>query len=134
MVNFAAMGKKMDSELFGLFLPEGILEHFDIVGYDQGDSGQYVYDKTLIIHLEEKKVIPEEYKNHIYKASGFMEVRKVSDYPIRNMLVTLSVKRRRWDVEIDGEIKKVSRDWKAVAQGTRMSKEYAAFLKEISRY
>ena len=39
-----------------------------------------------------------------------MEPRLINDYPIRNMLVTLSVKRRRWDVEIEGEVKKVSRE------------------------
>jgi len=131
---FASMEKEMDFALLKMFLPEGIFDYFELVGFDQGDSGQYVYDKTLTIHLEEKKIIPEEYKNHIYKASGFMEARSISDYPIRNMLVTLSVKRRRWDVDIDGQIKKISRDWEAIAQGTRMSKEYAAFLKEISRY
>jgi len=50
------------------------------------------------------------------------------------MLVTLRVKRRRWDVLIDGQTTKVCRDFKSLAQGTRMSKEYAAFLKEISRF
>ncbi|WP_221932553.1 hypothetical protein [Carboxylicivirga sp. M1479] len=63
-----------------------------------------------------------------------MEPRLINDCPIRSMLVTLSVKRRRWDVEIDGQMKKVSRNWDIVAQGTRMSTEYAVFFKEISRY
>ena len=63
-----------------------------------------------------------------------MEVRTIEDYPIRNMLVKLKVKRRRWEITVDGKKKKVSRDWNEVAQGTRMSKEYAAFLKGISRF
>ncbi len=128
------MNNDISTSLLELFLPQGILEYFDIVGFEQGNSGQYVYDKTLTIFLEEKNLIPQEYKNHRYKASGFMEPRLVSDCPIRSMLVTLSVKRRRWDVEIDGRTCKVSRDWSLVQQGTRMSVEYAAFLKEISRY
>jgi hypothetical protein len=128
------MDKDINQSLLELILPEGILEYFDIVGFDKGNSGKYVYDKTLIIYLEEKNQIPKEYKHYKYKASGFMEPRLINDYPIRNMLVTLSVKRRRWDVEIEGEVKKISRDWNVVAQGTRMSAEYAAFLKEISRY
>ncbi|MCT4645981.1 MAG: hypothetical protein N4A74_13430, partial [Carboxylicivirga sp.] len=117
-----------------LILPQGILDYFDIVDFKQGKSGQYVYDKTLTIYLEEKDIIPEQYKNNRYKNSGFMESRLINDCPIRSMLVTLSVKRRRWDVEINGKMKKVSRDWSVVAQGTRMSAEYAAFLKEISRH
>ena len=128
------MSTDINQALIELILPEGILEYFDIIGLEKGDSGKYVYDKTLTILLEEKNKIPEEYKTYKFKASGFMEPRLINDYPIRNMLVTLSVKRRRWDVEIDGQMKKVSRDWNVVAQGTRMSAGYAAFLKEISRY
>ena len=128
------MSTDLNQALIEMILPEGILEYFDIVELDKGDSGKYVYDKTLTILLEEKNKIPEEFKHYKYKASGFMEPRLINDYPIRNMLVTLSVKRRRWDVEIDEQTKKVTRDWNVVAQGTRMSAEYAAFLKEISRY
>lgn len=128
------MKEDMNQSLLELILPKGILDYFNIVGVEKGESGKYVYDKTLTIYLEEKNKIPEEYKSHKYKSSGFMEPRLINDYPIRNMLVTLSVKRRRWDVEIDGQTKKVTRDWSLVAQGTRMSAEYAAFLKEISRF
>ena len=128
------MKNDLNTALLELILPQGILDYFDIVDFEQDKSGQYVYDKTLTIFLEEKNAIPEEYKGFKYKSSGFMEPRLINDCPIRSMLVTLSVKRRRWDVEIDGQMKKVSRDWNIVAQGTRMSAEYAAFLKEISRH
>ena len=128
------MENDINKSLLELFLPAGILDYFTIVDFETKSSGQHVYDKKLTIYLEEKKIIPEEYKNYQYKASGFMVPREINDYPIRSMLVTLSVKRRRWDVIIDGETKKVSRDWKLVSQGTRMNDEYAAFLKEISRY
>lgn len=127
------MKNDINTALLELILPEGILDYFTIVDFKQGNSGQYVYDKTLTLYLEEKDIIPEEYKTNKYKCSGFMESRLITDCPIRSMLVTLSVKRRRWDVEIDGQMKKVSRDWNIVAQGTRMSAEYAAFLKEVSR-
>ena len=124
----------MNAALLEMILPEGILDDFEITGFEKGNSEKYIYDKTLIIHLEEKKVIPSEYNTHIYKASGFMEPRLIEDYPIRNMMVTLSVKRRRWDVLIDGRTEKVTRDLNILAQGNRMSDEYAAFLKDISRF
>jgi hypothetical protein len=120
--------------LLALILPEGILEYFSIVDLEKGESGKSVYDRTLTIYLQVKNKIPEEYKTHKYKASCFMQPRLLNDCPIRNMLVTLSVKRRRWDVEIDNQTKKVTRDWNLVARATLMSAEYAAFLKEISRY
>lgn len=117
--------------LLELMLPEGILNDFIIIGYQQGDSGKHVYNKRLTIDLEEKKIIPEEYKNHTYKACGFMEPRIIEDYPIRNMLVSLRVRRRRWEIVIDGKKLKVSRNFNSIAHGTRMSAEYAAFLKAL---
>lgn len=125
---------EQSQELLALFLPKGIFEHFDIVSYETGLSGKQVYDKSIVLTLEEKNVIPPEYKNLPYKSSGFMEARYIEDYPIRDMLVKLKVRRRRWEVTVGDKKKKVSRDWDLVAQGTRMSAEYAAFLKEISRH
>lgn len=123
----------MDTSLISLFLPEGILDYFDITDYERTDSNLKTYDKRLTIFLTEKKVIPEQYKEATYKASGFMEPRVIEDYPIRNMLVSLSIKRRRWDVTVDNHIIKINRDWNTiVTQGTRISTEFAAFLKELS--
>lgn len=123
----------MDTSLISLFLPEGILDYFDIIGFDRTSSHLKTYDKRLTIFLTEKKVIPEEYREVSYKSSGFMEPRLIEDYPIRNMLVTLSIKRRRWDVTINDQEVKVSRDWDTIIkQGTRISTEFAAFLKELN--
>ena len=123
----------MDTSLLSLFLPEGILDYFDITDFERTDSNLKTYGKRLTIFLTEKKVIQEEYKERSYKASGFMEPRIIEDYPIRNMLVSLSIKRRRWDVDLNGINIKISRDWSTIiSQGTRISKEFAAFLKELS--
>ena len=128
------MNKEFSQELLALFLPEGILDYFDIVSYETGSSGKDLYDKELVLLLEEKNIIPLEFKHLPYKSSGFMDARYINDYPIRSMLVKLKIIRRRWEVTIDGVKKKVNRDWEVIAQGTRMSAEYAAFLKEISRF
>ena len=123
----------MNSELLALFLPDGILDYFEIVSYEKSSSGKQIYSQKLVLSLDEKDIIPFEYKEYRYKSCGFMDARIVNDYPIRNMLVSLKVRRRRWEVLIDGKKKKVNRDWNVIAQGTRMSDEYAAFLKELSR-
>ena len=128
------MNKENDLSLLSLFLPEGLLTYFDIVGFDKKPIKDPLYVNRLTIHLEEKKEIPEAYKKYQYKASGFMEPRVVNDYPIRDNLVSLSLKRRRWDVLIDEKWNKVNRSWgDFIAQGTRLSKEFAAFLKEDDR-
>jgi len=123
----------MNTSLIALFLPEGILDYFEIIDFERTDSTLLTYNKRLTIFLTEKKTIPEQYRDHVYKASGFMEPRVIEDYPIRNMLVSLSIKRRRWDVDLNGKTVKVSRDWNSIiTQGTRISKEFAAFLKELN--
>lgn len=43
----------------------------------------------------------------------------------------LSIKRRRWEDPQTGTI--VSRDWDLVMKGTRLTKEFATFLKEVLR-
>jgi len=124
----------IEQTLLEAMLPEGILEYFEIVDLKTESRDNKIYSKTMTIYLEEKNMIPEEYKNHIYKACGFMEERTIDDYPIRDKLVKISIKRRRWEVTIDNKKKKISRDWSIIAKGTRMSDEYSAFLKEISRF
>ena len=123
----------MDTSLIALFLPDGILDYFELTGFERTDSNLITYDKGLTIFLTGKKAIPEEYIKNKHKASGFMEPRVIEDYPIRNMLVSLRIKRRRWDVDLNGKIVKISRDWNTIiTQGTRTTKEFAAFLKELN--
>ncbi|MBL4746856.1 MAG: transposase [Flavobacteriaceae bacterium] len=87
----------------------------------------------MTVFLTEKKVIPEENKERSYKSSGFMEPHVIEDYPIQNMLVSLSIKRRRWDVKLDHRNIKISRDWSTIiSQETRINKEFTTFLKELS--
>jgi hypothetical protein len=110
-------------ELVGYLLPAGILEYFELSSVQQ-ESGQ------LHIYLEEKDIIPEDYKEITYRSSGFMPDRKIRDFSIRDQLVTLHVKRRRWLLIESGE--KVNRDYSIIAPGTSMTKDFAAFLKEIT--
>ncbi|WP_457766487.1 ISAon1 family transposase N-terminal region protein, partial [Elizabethkingia meningoseptica] len=47
-------------------------------------------------------------------------------------IVKPHVKRRRWTDKSSGEF--LQRDWQLVSKGTRMTKDFAGFLKKISRY
>lgn len=111
-------------ELVELLLPEGVLEYFEVISIEK-DSNQ------LRIYLEERNNIPEEYAKERYRSNGFLPEIKVKDFMIRDMFVTLHVKRRRWLLIESG--KKVKRDWNIVAPGTRITKDFAAFLKELAR-
>ncbi|WNH08507.1 transposase [Thalassobellus suaedae] len=87
-----------------------------------------------VVHLyfEEHNTMPSEESKRILIAHGFHKEVTIQDFPLRGNTVYLHVKRRRW---LDKTTKQVvQRDWNLVAQGTRMTTEFAAFLKEISRY
>lgn len=124
----------MHKSILSLFFPSGLLDYFDIVDYQTQSTNKELFTQGLTIFLEEKKIVPEEYKDCQIKACGFMEARNIDDFPIRDMLVKLNIKRRRWEILIDGKKQKVSRDWDLVIEGARMSEDYSTFLKEISRY
>lgn len=106
-------------------LPGGILEYFSISNILQSEE-------TLKIYLNEKNLIPTEYANDKLLSKGFYQEITVQDFPIRGKEVYLHIKRRRWLNESTGNI--VIRNWDLVAKGTRMTKDFAAFLKVISRY
>jgi hypothetical protein len=117
--------REEDSSLLNVFLPKGILDYFTITKVDQ-------FEESINIHLEEKNILPEEYANDKLTSKGFYDEIKVQDFPIRGKAVYLYIKRRRWINETRGTI--VMRNWKLVAKGTRMTQEFASFLKVISRY
>lgn len=110
-----------DLKLIELILPEGILDYFDVIRVEKEKD-------SYIIYLEEKNIQPSEGK---LLSKGFYEPVTIQDFPLRGKACFLKVRRRRWEKE-NGET--VSRDWDLVAQGTRMTKEFASFLKAIHRY
>lgn len=110
--------------LVRFLLPEGILDYFELSKIVEGLTGLHIY-------LEEKNLRPSEYKDQKLESKGFLPEIYIQDFPIRNQKVTLCVKRRRWEVKDTGEI--VIRDWNLVQQGTRMTKEFADFLKGLYR-
>jgi hypothetical protein len=71
----------------------------------------------------------QQQKDVIYHSKGFYPQVSVQDFPIRGQKVLLLVKRRRWENQTTKDI--VSRDWNLVQKGTRMTAEFAAFLKGI---
>ena len=112
-------------ELAEIVLPLGILEYFSIKQVKQSP-------KELHIYMEEENLPPLEYKDNKLSSKGFFDEIKVQDFPIRGKEVYIVIKRRRWFNEDTGAT--VYRNWALVAQGTRMTEEFALFLKAINRY
>jgi len=70
----------------------------------------------------------EPRKDPCFESKGFTEAIEVTDFPIRDHKVILVLRRRRWLDTRCG--KSFILPLKITADGTRYSKEFAAFLKE----
>lgn len=115
----------MNLELLKLVLPELLVDHFDLVDTKQEDE-------ILHIYFEEQNKPPVEHSSKSLVSKGFHDEITVQDFPLRGKKVFLHIKRRRWTDKRSSVI--VQRNWNLVAKGSRMTEEFAAFLKEISRF
>ena len=112
-------------DLLKLLLPEIIVEYFELTSYKKGEE-------ILHLYLKEINSIPKEYRQSKLSSKGFFDEITVQDFPIRGHQVYLHITRRRWLNEDTGQV--VFRDWNLVADGTRVTQEFASFLKEINRF
>ena len=78
--------KQVDyKSVLSLFLPQGILDYFDIVDYS--DMGSY-----YLISLEERKVIPLEHSHMKLVSKGFFPETVITDFPARDRTVYLNLR------------------------------------------
>jgi transposase len=111
--------------LLPMIIPEGVSDYFVLSNHKKDATGIHIY-------LEELNSVPSEYQNNKLLSKGFFDEVILQDFPIRGHEVYLHVKRRRWLNQDTGLV--VFRDWSLVAKGTRITEDFAAFLKAISRY
>lgn len=107
-----------------LLLPEVLVDYFKLTKHE-------VRQGELHFYFTELGSVPEEFKALKLSSKGFFPEATVQDFPIRGKNVFLHIIRRRWFNEASKEI--VTRDWQLVAKGTRITSEFAAFLKYISQ-
>ena len=80
--------------------------------------------------LEEINRIPEEYQSEKSQFKGFSLEITVEDFPLRGKPVFLHIKPSRWTLLTT--VKIVKRDWDLITKGTRITSEFASFLKGIT--
>lgn len=111
-------------ELAKLLLPEILVDYFKLTNHE-------VKNGELHFFFTELNTIPEEFKELKLSSKGFFPEATIQDFPIRGKNVFLHVIRRRWVEENSKKV--VTRDWQLVAKGTRITSEFADFLKQISQ-
>lgn len=119
------MSQSGEHALIKFLLPEGILDYFEVTKVDPLNG-------LINIHLQERNTPPLEFKDHKLTSKGFFDEVKIQDFPIRGKAAYLFIKRRRWLDETTD--KTVYRNWELLARGTKMTSDFASFLKVINRY
>ena len=112
----------MELNGYRLLLPEGTLDYFDLVDVKESVN-------EVVFYLEEKNIVPEKYTAQDTESKGFYDPVIVQDFPLRGKKVFLNIRRRRWLLNKHNEY--ISRNWRMVAEGTRMTQDFASFLKEL---
>ena len=124
------MKEKADTNMYkglaSLFLPEGVLNYFEVVDYaEEPNPKDNLYRKILHLYLDELDNRPDDM--HDAKPNGFTEERLILDFPARDRKTILHVRRRRW-TKPDGHNYIVPLDSMS-REKTQYSKEFALFLK-----
>ena len=118
--------------LASFFLPEGILDWFDVVRMEETDNDKpaheldVLYPKVLHIYLDERDNRQGEELGLV--ANGFTEESVIHDYPARSRKMVLHVRRRRYK-DADGR-NVILCNYPLAAEGTRLSVEFGAFFKD----
>jgi len=110
------------NQLLKALLPAEIFSYFEI-------TQVLVSADRLDVYLDELNLPPINYQDQKLLSKGFYPAAEVQDFPIRERAVFLHVRRRKWQVESTGHI--VSNTWETVAEGTRYTKGFASFLKDV---
>lgn len=110
----------MELNGYRLLLPEGTLDYFDLVDVKESVN-------EVVFYLEEKNIVPEKYTDQDTESKGFYDPVIVQDFPLRGKKVFLNIRRRRWLLKKHNEY--ISRNWRMVAEGTRMTQDFASFFK-----
>ena len=117
-----------------LILPENILDQFDIVKLHDEDiarnDGTYQpFKHNVHIYLDEQDNRTAEQRASL-SPNGFTEYTSVKDYHVRNRLLTLHIRRRRYLDAEHGSV--ILSEFPLKADGTSISPEFADFLKRRS--
>jgi hypothetical protein len=114
--------KAMYKDGYIYLLPSGMLDYFEVIKVEE-QTGE------ITVYLEEKNNLNPENSIVKYESKGFYPNVLVNDFPVRGKRLLLDIRRRRW---VDKETGKyIDRDFHLIAEGTRITQEFAAFLKGL---
>ena len=122
--------KTLEQELLEEFLPDFILEYFEIIDFKK--LGNIASKKMIFeIHLDEKNEIYNTAYAEEYESKGFLPSSRVQDFPIRGKAVYFLIRRRRWRHKVSKQ--EISNDYSFVSKGAKLTEDISDFLKDTGR-
>ncbi len=110
-------------DILTAFFPKGLLDYFDVVSYT-------ITEECYLFELREKNIPPDGYLKEELESKGFYQAGNITDFPLRGKRCEYQVHRRKWLVKQTARV--IHRDWNIVSKGTRITEDFAAFLKEFN--
>jgi transposase len=107
-------------DLLSLILPPEVFRHFSLTNLQESAE-------QVDIYLDEVNTPPAG--DCRYLSKGFTPYTTIQDYPLRGRAVYLHIRKRKWLDTSSSQV--VTRSFDIAHQGTQLSKEFAAFLKEM---
>lgn len=111
-------------QLVDWILPARTLEWFDVT-----DSQGTPTELSVVLTEKNNPPLTPELQNKRVESKGFKDI-TITDFPVRGRRLTLTFRRRYWQVE--GMTSYLKRDIPLCAPGTSLSVEFADFLKGAS--
>ena len=105
---------------YELLLPEGVLDYFSVTHVEKTST-------AVTIYLDERDLSEYERTGKHLQSKGFYPSSVIHDFPLRGKSLILHVRRRRWQDMDTGA--PYMRNWDIIAKGTRLTSEFASFLK-----
>lgn len=109
-------------DILQYILPKEILEYFDVTNIKEVNGKLHIY-------LDEKNQLPKDLPEGQYESKGFTGRSMIQDFPIRDRAVYLEVRRRKWIDKTTGKV--YNHTWDLTSVGTKYTKEFGDFLKEL---
>lgn len=122
----------MEKDLLKYVLPSILLDNFTIVKIEDGFD-MVKNRKSLTIYLDEANKLPSGYNSEEYESKGFIGYTTIQDFPLRDKLLYLKIRKRRWRHKINKH-ETIQNDYSQLTDGTQITKELTDFLKDSCRH
>ena len=106
-----------------MLIPEEILKYFEI------DSIVEKEEDLFISLIEKASCVPKERDDFVL--NGFRNPQELNSFPVAGKRCYLKLMRRKWKPKGSDGSKSYSNSYNFTLEGTKATKEFGAFLKEV---